>query len=201
MALYPGNQTEVPSLSVSSSLKFHCCVRLFRTQLLYNFPLIRRETFLLVSRVASCLCTNKRLNSLWTCYYSSYVQIFITVFCLEQMKLIKVLVLGFATAKKHFCRDSGKKLVKTDKNQCRPYSHCLLCFILVFMKYGIPVLNYYGFWDSLIVMYVPVDLLRYNDNKNSSRDEIGNVNFLRRYRTHKRQSLRPLNRVPNFYDN
>jgi len=69
------------------------------------------------------------------------------------------------------------------------------------MKYGIPVLNYYGFLDSLIVMHVPVDLLRYNDNKNSSRDEIGNVNFLRRYRTHKHQSLRPLNRVPNFYDN
>jgi len=120
MALYPGNQTEVPSLSVSSSLKFHCCVRLFRTQLLYNFPLIRRETFLLVSRVASCLCMNKRLNSLWTCYYSSYVQIFITVFCLEQMKLIKVLVLGFATAKNIFAGTVEKKLVKTDKNQCRP---------------------------------------------------------------------------------
>jgi len=35
-------------------------------------------------------------------------------------------------------------------------------------------------------------------NKNSSGDEIANVNFLRRHRTCTGQRLRPLNRLPNF---
>jgi len=35
--------------------------------------------------------------------------------------------------------------------------------------------------------------------KNSSEDEIANVNFLRRRRTRRDQRVRPLNRVPNFY--
>jgi len=40
-------------------------------------------------------------------------------------------------------------------------------------------------------------------NKNSSGDEIANVNFLRRHRTRTCRSkrLRPLNRLPNFYYN
>ena len=36
-------------------------------------------------------------------------------------------------------------------------------------------------------------------NKNSSADEIANVNFLRRHRTCRGQRLRPLNRLPNCY--
>jgi len=36
-------------------------------------------------------------------------------------------------------------------------------------------------------------------NKNSSGDEIANVNFLRRHRTDRGQFLRPLNRLPNYY--
>ena len=38
-------------------------------------------------------------------------------------------------------------------------------------------------------------------NKNSSEDEIANVNVLRRHRACRGQSLRPLNWVPNFYYN
>jgi len=38
-------------------------------------------------------------------------------------------------------------------------------------------------------------------NKSSSEDEIANVNVLRRHRTRRGQSLRPLNWVPNFYCN
>ena len=38
-------------------------------------------------------------------------------------------------------------------------------------------------------------------NKSSSEDEIANVNVLRRHRTCRVQSLRPLNWVPNFYCN
>jgi len=37
--------------------------------------------------------------------------------------------------------------------------------------------------------------------KNSSEDEIANVNFLRLRRTCRNQRLRPLNWVPNFYYN
>jgi len=36
-------------------------------------------------------------------------------------------------------------------------------------------------------------------NKNSSGDEVSNVNFLRRHRTCRGQRLRPLNRLPNLY--
>jgi len=38
-------------------------------------------------------------------------------------------------------------------------------------------------------------------DKSSSEDEIANVNVLRRHRTCRGQSLRPLNGVPNFYCN
>ena len=38
-------------------------------------------------------------------------------------------------------------------------------------------------------------------NKNSSGDEIENVNFLRWHRVCRGQRLRPLNRLPNFYYN
>jgi len=38
-------------------------------------------------------------------------------------------------------------------------------------------------------------------NKNLSGDEIANVNFLPRHRACRCQSLRPLNRLPNFYYN
>jgi len=49
-----------------------------------------------------------------------------------------------------------------------------------------------------ILKYVP-STFRLRETRNSSRDEIGNVNFLRRRRTCRGQRLRPLNRLPNFY--
>ena len=43
------------------------------------------------------------------------------------------------------------------------------------------------------------DCANFTMNKSSSEDEIANVNVLRRHRTCRGQSLRPLNWVPTFY--
>ena len=58
--------------------------------------------------------------------------------------------------------------------------------------------------DDPLVQPIPFPSVYHSlreEDKNSSEDEIANVNVLRRHRTCRGQSLRPLNWVPNFYYN
>jgi len=78
------------------------------------------------------------------------------------------------TTHEHWCQLSGDKSQKSHKNK----TYTDTAVITYFQKYK----------HTTPLCY-----------KNSSRDEIANVTFLRRHRTCTGQRLRPLNRLPNFY--